>query len=34
MVGDGRSAYGRALPGGLPYDVLLLDWMLPEHGRA
>lgn len=28
-VGDGRSAYGRALPGGLPYDVLLLDWMLP-----
>ena len=30
VVGDGRSAYGRALPGGLPYDVLLLDWMLPE----
>lgn len=29
VVGDGRSAYGRALPGGLPYDVLLLDWMLP-----
>ena len=28
-VADGRSAYGRALPGGLPYDVLLLDWMLP-----
>jgi two-component system OmpR family response regulator len=28
-VHDGRSAYGRALPGGLPYDVLLLDWMLP-----
>ena len=30
VVHDGRSAYGRALPGGLPYDVLLLDWMLPE----
>ncbi len=29
-VHDGRSAYGRALPGGLAYDVLLLDWMLPE----
>jgi two-component system OmpR family response regulator len=29
QVADGRSAYGRALPGGLPYDVLLLDWMLP-----
>jgi two-component system OmpR family response regulator len=28
-VHDGRSAYGRASPGGLPYDVLLLDWMLP-----
>jgi two-component system OmpR family response regulator len=28
-VGDGRSAYGRALPGGIPYDVLLLDRMLP-----
>ena len=27
---DGRSAYGRALPDGVPYDVLLLDWMLPE----
>lgn len=27
---DGRSAYGRALPDGIPYDVLLLDWMLPE----
>ena len=26
---DGRTAYGRALPDGLPYDVLLLDWMLP-----
>jgi len=26
---DGRSAYGRALPGGLAYDVLLLDWGLP-----
>jgi two-component system OmpR family response regulator len=26
---DGTSAYGRALPGGLTYDVLLLDWMLP-----
>ncbi len=30
VVHDGRAAYGRALPGGLPYDVLLLDWMLPE----
>lgn len=30
LVTDGRSAYQRALPGGLPYDVLLLDWMLPE----
>ena len=29
-VRDGRSAYARALPGGVPYDVLLLDWMLPE----
>jgi two-component system OmpR family response regulator len=29
LVGDGLSALGRALPGGLPYDVLLLDWMLP-----
>lgn len=28
-VGDGRSAYGRALPGGIAYDVLLLDWTLP-----
>lgn len=28
-VHDGLSAYGRALPGGMPYDVLLLDWMLP-----
>ena len=30
VVHDGRSAYGRALPEGLPYDVLVLDWMLPE----
>lgn len=30
VVHDGRSAYGRALPDGLPYDVLLLDWGLPE----
>jgi two-component system OmpR family response regulator len=30
LVHDGRSAYGRALPDGIPYDVLLLDWMLPE----
>ena len=30
VVHDGRQAYGRALPGGLLYDVLLLDWMLPE----
>jgi two-component system, OmpR family, response regulator len=29
VVGDGRSAYARALPGGVPYEVLLLDWMLP-----
>jgi two-component system OmpR family response regulator len=28
-VGDGRSAYGRALPDGVTYDVLLLDRMLP-----
>ena len=28
-VHDGTAAFGRALPGGLPYDVLLLDWMLP-----
>ena len=30
VVHDGAAAYRRALPGGLPYDVLLLDWMLPE----
>lgn len=30
VVHDGRAAYGRALPGGRAYDVLLLDWMLPE----
>jgi two-component system OmpR family response regulator len=30
VVHDGRAAYGRALPAGLPYDVLLLDWMLPD----
>ena len=30
VVHDGRSAYGRALPDGVPFDVLLLDWMLPE----
>jgi two-component system OmpR family response regulator len=29
VVTDGLSALGRALPGGVPYDVLLLDWMLP-----
>jgi two-component system OmpR family response regulator len=29
-VHDGRAAYGRALPDGVPYDVLLLDWMLPD----
>ncbi|HET7195861.1 MAG TPA: response regulator transcription factor [Nocardioides sp.] len=29
VVHDGRSAYDRALPDGVPYDVLLLDWMLP-----
>ncbi|MCW2793834.1 MAG: Two component transcriptional regulator [Nocardioides sp.] len=30
VVHDGAAAYGRALHDGLPYDVLLLDWMLPE----
>src|SRR3954465_452317 len=34
VVHDGRSAYGRALPDGLPYDVLVLDWMLPEPDGA
>jgi two-component system OmpR family response regulator len=29
-VTDGLAAYGRALPGGLAYDVLVLDWMLPK----
>ncbi|MBA2952618.1 response regulator [Nocardioides sp. MAH-18] len=29
VVHDGRSAYRRSLPDGMPYDVLLLDWMLP-----
>jgi two-component system OmpR family response regulator len=29
VVHDGNAAYGRALPDGVPYDVLLLDWMLP-----
>jgi two-component system OmpR family response regulator len=29
VVHDGRSAFGRALPEGVPHDVLLLDWMLP-----
>jgi two-component system OmpR family response regulator len=29
-VHDGRAAYGRAFPGGSPFDVLLLDWGLPE----
>jgi len=29
VVPDGTGAYGRALSGGLPYDVLLLDWVLP-----
>jgi two-component system OmpR family response regulator len=29
VVYDGRTAYEQALPGGEPYDVLLLDWMLP-----
>lgn len=28
-VHDGRAALGRSLPGGLDYDVLLLDRMLP-----
>jgi two-component system OmpR family response regulator len=30
VVHDGSAAYRRALPEGVPYDVLLLDWMLPE----
>jgi two-component system, OmpR family, response regulator len=30
VVHDGRSAYARALPDGPSYDVLLLDWMLPQ----
>ncbi|MEJ7834419.1 MAG: response regulator transcription factor [Nocardioides sp.] len=30
VVHDGQTAYGRSLPDGVPYDVLLLDWMLPE----
>src|SRR4051794_20335083 len=29
VVHDGKAAYGRALPDGIAYDVLLLDWMLP-----
>ena len=28
-VHDGTAAFGRAQPDGVPYDVLLLDWMLP-----
>jgi two-component system OmpR family response regulator len=28
-VHDGRAAYDRALPGDVPYDVLVLDWGLP-----
>ena len=27
---DGRSAYDAALAGGTDYDILLLDWMLPQ----
>src|SRR4051812_15556681 len=35
VVHDGTAAYGRALPDGLPYDVLLLDWILPgTDGRS
>ncbi len=30
VVHDGQAAYGRSLPGGVPYDVVLLDWMLPQ----
>ena len=30
VVHDGQAAYGRSLPGGVSYDVLLLDWMLPK----
>jgi two-component system OmpR family response regulator len=29
VVHNGTAAYGRALTDGLPYEVLLLDWMLP-----
>jgi two-component system OmpR family response regulator len=29
VVHNGTAAYRRALPDGVPYDVLLLDWMLP-----
>lgn len=29
VIHDGRSAYARALPAGDPFDVLLLDWLLP-----
>lgn len=30
VVHDGQAAYQQSLPGGIPYDVLLLDWMLPK----
>ena len=30
VVHDGQTAYDRSMPGGDPYDVLLLDWMLPQ----
>ena len=29
VVHDGRAAYASALPGGVPLDVLVLDWGLP-----
>lgn len=29
VVHDGQAAFGRALSDEIPYDVLLLDWMLP-----
>ncbi len=30
VVHDGQTAYDRSTHGGDPYDVLLLDWMLPQ----
>ncbi len=30
VYADGRSAYDAVLSGGTDYDILLLDWMLPQ----